>query len=118
MKYIKKYETITDDIKIEPQVGDYVICEEQTNQGKELNDFINNTIGIFNGKVNQTTENILILYSVKYKDIPHGQKSGSNFTYFVKGNYYTRNFYRREIKHISKDKKELEAILAAKKYNL
>ena len=118
MKYIKQYESITDDKQIIPTVGDYVICEEQTSSDKELKEFINNTIGKCDGVKGKKTEDFLTLYAVKYDDIPYWQKSCNNFTYDIKGKYYTRNFYRREIKHISKDRKELETILAAKKYNL
>jgi hypothetical protein len=125
MKYIKAYEKI-EDVDYIPQVGDFVICDEQTSNDKELKDFINNTIGecLGSNSKNKDDDN-LKLYSVKYDDIPYWQKLQNNFTPYPilrkegrAPKYYFRNFYRREMKHVSKNKEELEALLAQNKYNL
>jgi hypothetical protein len=114
MKYIKTYEKIIEDIDYVPQRGDFVICEETVNnRDEELKDFLAHTIGEYMFPARSENPR---LHSVKYDDIPYWEKSKYNFT--KKGKFYMRNFYRREIKYISKKKADLEEILALKKYNL
>jgi hypothetical protein len=115
MKYIKSYERnflkTYEEIKEEPQIGDYVVCTESRIQNmKQINTapfttFISNNIGklIKYLEPNQ-------LYSVKYKNIPDNIKNFfENSTHF---------FIKEDILYFSKNKEHLEDIIKADKYNL
>ena len=103
MKYIKTYEQ-----NIEPQVGDYVICQDgsySVENNYEKKTFISNNIGKI---IKYDTGSASYPYIVYYETAP------SN--YFTMGK--TRPMGRNEIMHFSKNKEDCEIYLAAKKYNL
>jgi len=89
-----------------PEVGDYVIYQDST-KVKEIQDFVNSEIGIITHKFKSVVNRD---YDVKYDNIP----ISISFC-FPKNN---REMKLDEIEYWSKDKTELEAILASKKYNL
>jgi len=120
MKHIKTYENIKNEP--EPQIGDYVICNEKLTLHKLYENFISNTIGKFieinNGQYNFNTK---YKYIILYKNIPKKIKQLYSFqTVFlrIKKNNYIRPMQKEEIIHFSPDKEELKTMIAAKKYNL
>ena len=117
MKYLKTYEQ---NKTLEPNVGDYVICEDSFFSNKDgAVDFINNTIGQI-VKVKPTASMIYDkTYEVEYKNIPKNLASYFEFDNDVDDKYTGILFTRRkEIIHFSPDKKRLETILLNKKYNI
>ena len=103
MKYIKKYEYLQDD----PQVGDYVICNEigGMDRNNKLDNFIKSNIGqIINIDFDDS-----IPYDIEYKiPIEYDEHFVSN----------CRIMYRDEIIHFSPNKEDLEPYINAIKYNL
>jgi len=88
----------------EPKVGDYVICTE--NQlDHEFNNFIADNIG----KI-IVISNDKYAYEIRYYNIPYRFND-----YFYND---IRGFGEYEIIHFSKNKAELETILATKKFNI
>jgi len=115
MKYIKTYENINEDA---PQVDDYVICEEYSDE-RELDIFLANNIGkIVDIEKNTYFAGIKdIIYWVKYdSNIGEELETSFNFGKYMEKN--TRPFDKKEIKYWSKNKEELEHIISANKYNL
>ena len=115
MKYLKTYEIIHSD---GPKVGDYVICSvgnydipEWYDKKDELTKFISNNIGVV---THIKKYSLYGDYKIKY------EKSNlvKNFCRVRdwKNNTFEMDF--NQIKHFSKNKEELEAILAANKYNI
>lgn len=113
MKYIKAYENWSVDQDIvtmyninqrEPEVGDYVICED----GGFIWEFTSTNIGqIISFDPERTGEE----YLVKYENIP------SDIIKYLRDG--TRRMSRtHEIIYWSKSKKDLEMIIATKKYNV
>lgn len=96
MKYLKTFESVN-----EPQVGDYVSCEE--NDEYFTSYFISNNIGVIIDVQDD-------LYFVKYNNIPKDIKE-----YFDE---YCRDMLRDEIKFWSKSKEDVDKYIATKKYNL
>jgi len=88
-----------------PNVGDYVYCEEKGISGK-LYDFIYSNIGQIISK-----NDIINTYKIKYENIPHGLDYG-----YFEDHCRTINWF--EIKYFSKNKEELELRLQSKKYNI
>lgn len=114
MKYIKKFENENN-----PQVGDYVILYDKSfeisNKYDTYSNFINNNIG----QIIRIQNNIFI--DVMYENIPPKEilkyfkikyTKGSDFNYFLSA----YNVYN--IKHISKNKEDLQYIVDIKKYNI
>lgn len=111
MKHIKLYENFNE----LPEIGDYVLVDI-TDANKEYQNFINDNIGriIF---INNPDDWILYL---EYENIPknirhmfsHSAPGKQNLTSYV------TVLHVNDIKHFSKNKENLEAILASKKYNL
>jgi hypothetical protein len=105
----------------EPQVGDWVIAQDKYDFG--LNDILSNHIGqiITNDKkkISKLGWDSQINYIVKYNpSILHAiDKENLEEEEDLLTNY-TRGFSRNEIIHFSPDKEYLEAMIAAKKYNL
>jgi len=102
MKHLKTYEMIEE----EPQIGDWVVCKDQSPAipDKEA-DFISSNIGKiskFNGS------DTYFHYIVYYKD-------SENNRYFVG---HERKMNRKEIIYHSKNKEDCEAFLAMNRYNL
>jgi len=111
MKHIKTYENIN-----EPQVGDYVICEEKDRYymlEKELCEFIKNNIGkivIVNASGNKSCP-----YTVQYENVPDTIRDNFFTKYNLSNN---RNFRKTEIIFFSKYKSDVEAYLTSNKYNI
>ena len=94
-----------------PEVGDYVICDDILAEGPVKNFILNNI-----GKYITYNKNTHYSYIIEYDNIPNDiiQK-------FKKNAFHGDNCKRMgidEIKYWSKDKEELEEILAENKYNL
>lgn len=108
MKYIKKYEQLK---KNNPQVGDYVICEDRGDSSATDNllNFIENNIGQI---VDYKEYYGVIPYEVQYIDRPESLKK------YFHDDDKVRRYSLSEIKFWSKNKIDLEIILSAKKYNL
>lgn len=80
-----------------PEVGDYVICSGTYTANKKFGEYVSHSIGIFKNRINKT-----IRIDYEYNQ---------NF-----GEMYLCDF--DDILYWSKDKKELEEILIAKKFNI
>jgi len=105
MKYLKKYEDSTKD---EPQIGDYVICEQKEGFAKiHINSIIRNNIGIILEITDK--ENYIVYYDC---DIPQMLKR------FFNDRVNSRIILKNEIIYFSPNKEDLEVILSANKYNL
>ena len=111
MKYLKRFEDINID---EPKVGDYVITFDNCDYGSKYNDyldFVNNSIGKLYTIKNEYSDN----YRVIFYNVPE------SIVQWFTTNHYDEKYLvvdREEILYWSKNKEELEHILAAKKYNL
>ena len=68
MKYLKEYEINNFDL----QIGDYVVCDEQTTNNISLKMFISNNIGKYIRNVTglQYSENNKFPYLIKYENFP------------------------------------------------
>lgn len=136
MRYIKLYENLDDGSNNRttgliydgyPKIGDYVICEEHSgsedyktyktliefeirNIGKIV-DFRNTTN--LNDEFNGIDQKYNIF--VQYNNIPDEIYDDFNYHNDIE---YCRIFAENEIIHSSKNKKDLEHIIKAKKYNL
>lgn len=112
MKYIITYEESTN----EPQIGDYVICQENYKSREELHEFMSNNVGEVISK-NPKQYGFFLDYKfvIKYEDIP---KEIS--LYFVHENLTAMSI--EEILYFSSDKEEalkmLPIIKNLSKYNL
>jgi len=109
MKYIKEYSNYSDVIEI----GEYVICSESI---PDLDDFLENNIGKYIGDVTDGTLVCPYKYIIEYRNVPI-----SLLTYFhfeQNTEYKCRRESMRDIVYHSKNIEDLEAILAAKKYNI
>jgi len=104
MKHIKVYDNLDNN---EPEEGDYVICKEHS-LNKYFVLFLENNIGKII-KINDYR------YFITYDNIPE-ECNDYFMLYFC--NFKTRDFFKSEIKYWSKNKKDLEIILQANKYNL
>ena len=103
MKYLKEYE----DNKNKPEVGDYVII----NNG-EFNNRPNSVIEYITTHIGQITSKNGKRYIVEFNNPPILHSSYDNS---IKNGW---GLSIEEIDFFSKDKKDLEHILAANKYNL
>ena len=99
MKYLLNYNNLT--TEDEPQIGDYVICKELSND-PNLDYFIKTNIGQYLKK------QYISPYHVKYENIPNNINNR-----FTKDGF--RGFNRNEIIAFSPNKEQLESIL---KYNI
>ena len=108
MKYIKKYEAISNN---EVEIGDYVIIASldddldvaSYNQRKEFNYFIEHNIG-------KIVDEYKYYIKVKYYNIPFNIKK------FFDNN--TFNFSSSRIIYYGKTKEDIEMKINAKKYNI
>lgn len=125
MKHLKEFKSIKDD---EPQIGDYVICHENSHSPNSmLNTYLSENIGkilykryadlakntiLFSKK---TTDTNIYLYDAQYdyNTIPKNL-----YNKFVSEDHNIMSFYKEEILHYSSNKKDLELIIDANKYNL
>ena len=115
MKYIKTFENSNNRLDL----GDYVICKEipdMFDKEKLYNviKFEENRVGRY---IKNKKNNGKFRYEVTYDDIPDKFK---NFYFIIDHelHLYTRPMSRTEIIYNSKNKEELEAIIAAKKFNI
>ena len=96
MKYIKTYEF--NNIKDEPQIGDYVVCNNERSIPSDdeypIEDFIGKIIGI-------ERSSIKVFYKIEFEDV-------EDWWYF----------YFQDILYFSSNKKDCETFITAKKYNL
>jgi len=144
MKYIKKYENMIEDDHKEPEVGDYVICQDTASIGKmnvyfstkpKFIDYLSNNIGqivkILTKKYDEDDNEIL----VKYDNIPtnilsYGFMMIDNLKKDVEietipdlkilDELYTNitSFEFNEIIYFSNNKSDVETYIQANKYNL
>lgn len=117
MKYLKKFETGTiHKANIRPKIGDYVISNWNYEYDKEWENYINNNIG----QVIKVENTIRNLYCCKY-EVPPNEFNTDNNEFFYEENdkyYINMSFEIFDIQKFSSDKKDLEVLLTAKKYNL
>jgi predicted nucleotide-binding protein (sugar kinase/HSP70/actin superfamily) len=96
----------------EPQIGDYVLCDEVDSEIIRV-DFIRNNIG----KIVYDNFSKVYKYLVQYENVPELLDS-----WFSDGNNINLKNCRRmsisEIKNYSKNKEDLEVLIQANKYNL
>jgi len=119
MKHLKTIENTS----IKLQIGDYVICDENSSYPDELVEFLNNNIGQvveFRNDNNSTANSFHSLNKnynifVVYNNIPI---SIVNKFYYHKYINYCRLFSMNEIKVYSSNSKDLEFIIDANKYNI
>lgn len=102
MKYIKKFEAKYGEVK----EGEYVILnlDRDSDYKLKFHDFLENNIGY-------VTKTDYYNSYIKYENIPD----------YLKSYFRDKNYIICDIRHIDKhsfDKQELEAYLAAQKYNL
>jgi len=121
MKHIKTYEEVNIN---EPEVGDYAIIKNDsiyfnTTPWKSENDinylnFIKSSIGYIFKKPNKTS------YLIKFENIPDIYNKYFQFSDYSDGLKFGNSIlvYDDDIEYWSKNKEELEHILAANKYNL
>lgn len=107
MKHLKHYEKYHYE-NINAQIGDYVIIDPYTHP-KEVENWILNNIGQIIDIENYDT------YIVKYENIPTGWEDHFSYNDEQKN---IRKTQKSGIKHISKNKEELELIISQNKYNL
>lgn len=111
----KIYESINEG---EPKVGDYVICHEKTDNNalmyRKIEKFINSNIG----KIVRERDDIFVFW-VDFEEIPNDNKFKM---FFSSGEVNTpetwRKMKRKEIIYWSKNREDLEPLLASKKFNL
>lgn len=113
MEHLKLYETFISNYKNPlPKVGQYVIMDATSSSNSTFKNFVENNIGEIVGlrKYFHLTPDI----RVEYENIPESlilitdNRDGKSIFFN----------YIEDIKYISDDREELEAILASKKYNL
>ena len=120
MKHLKLYESF----EKEPQIGDYVICEDSlvNARGKrgvhdenDFIDFITNNVGQYIAENNgEYSFSYQFRYVIKYENIPKNIVG-----YFTNGRFEdVRGMKREEILYFSPNKEDLDLIINAKKYNL
>jgi len=98
----------------EPKLYDYVILDINWYNNK-INYFLNNTIGQIS-KIKKNHKNIdRIEYQILFENVPIELKPDSDT--FIQNNRLSYIF-RAQIMTFSNNKKDLESILAARKYNL
>jgi len=109
MKHLKTFENINTHLrtqKEEPKVGDYVICKEIYSTYPDVKKFTINNIGT----IISTSEPYPFVYLIAYENVPY------NIKYYFENDTLYMSF--KEIVEYSENKEDLEAILAANKYNL
>lgn len=108
MKHIKTYEND----KFDLEIGDYVVCAEQTTDSKLLKMFISQNIGKYIRNISglEHSENNKFPYLIQYENYPE-----ELLEYFTHSGI---TMGKNEILNWSKTKKELEPYVVANKYNL
>ena len=118
MKYIKTFEEgwfneIEDKPKSEPQIGDYILLNLKGFGDKDMRKFLDNNIGQL---ISYESEFNKRVYKISYDSdaIPYDLKPYFNF----KNDIFSVGFRLSTLEYWSKDKKDVERYLEAKKYNL
>jgi len=106
MKHIKTFEKLN---QKKPQVGDYVICQDEED---DLISFMNNNIG----KIIDISHNDKIPFDIEYENIPSNIQNYFGFNNNIKNN--NRVMSREEILYWSKNKEDLKQIILQRKYNI
>jgi hypothetical protein len=115
VKYLKRFEEVNVD---DPKVGDYAIFFDEIGyidsgvyvHFNEYLYFINNNIG----EIIKIENKDNYKYHVKFENVPIDIIRYFDFA----SDYYYLRFHKEEILYWSKDKKDLEPYIQAKKYNL
>ena len=119
MKYLKKFEKGTiHDINIRPKIGDYVISNWKYEFDKEWENYINNNIGQVIKVENKFKR---VIYQCKYEASNKFSRKYNDSSLFYEENdtyYINMAFEIFDMRKFSSDKKDLEALLTAKRYNL
>jgi hypothetical protein len=94
----------------EPKIGDYVICQEVSEEPKNVSEFINNNIGQLVKKPKGQFFMGDYEFWVIFQNIP----------YEIEDVFYDgiRPMLRKEIKFWSENKEEVELFIQARNYNL
>ena len=99
----------------EPEIGDYVICEEESINNTDVKNYTENNIGkIVDNLFYGGDCNFLVKYNIDFKTTKF-RKERFQLDFHPEGCRIMKN---EEIEYWSKDKEQLEAILAIKKYNV
>ena len=116
MKHLKHFESITEK---EPQLYDYVVCNDKFFTDKEILNFIANNVGQIVklnypdaiDKIKNTT------YEIRYKNVPQKHKDAFDFNV---EDHNTGDVleHRNEIIFFSPHKKEAKQFLLNSKFNL
>lgn len=123
LKHLHNFKTINDtsNNNIDIQIGDYVICNEETTNSDDMikiNNFLNNNVGQFvrfkdNEKDIDAGDNCK--YLIKYDNIDNLPKAWFMHSYDYK---YSRLMMRSEIIKFCSNKEELQTKIMVNKYNL
>lgn len=132
MKHLKIWDNYHD----VPQIGDYVICQDEHTSSSpidiRINEFTSSTIGkyvhhIKSEEIGESPWNSSYRFVVKFEDLPNDIIQSVSFRdsqqmnktgLFNYSNGYYRGYSRNEITYFSSDRSELEIIIDAKKYNI
>ena len=120
MKYLKTFEIVRSYNKI-PEIGDYIISDYEYSD-KNWSNYINSKIGKFI-KIYRQSDSLWYIVTYEIEDFIVDQclkpTNDQNIIKIIDGkNFIDMHFKLSEIKYLSGDKEELEALLAANKYNL
>jgi len=110
MKIIRFNESLNEG---NPEIGDYVICNDNhdstINDFSDIDNFMMSSIGMY--VKNDYDKYPTHPYAIRFYDIPH------NLHIFFNSDNTVR-MKRTEIKYWTQDKKELELILKSNKFNI
>lgn len=116
MNHIKEFENIN-----EPKIGDYVISDFNF-YNQDWKNYIDNKIGVVKSVragTKRRIQYIITKYEIENYIFENWSKKEKKCIKKINGkNYIDMYFELSEIKYLSSNKKELEAILFANKYNL
>lgn len=108
MKHIKTFEKATESFKPKLEVGDYVVLNIDIHD-ENFNNFINSQVGLVTDIYVEISHTGV---RIKYDNIP------SNIRYMFLSNTDEVIFAINNIRFFSKNKKDLEYLIAEEKYNL
>jgi len=114
MNHIEEFENIND-----PKIGDYVISDFKF-YNQEWKNYIDNKIGVVKRvRADGLHQYIITTYEIENYIFENWSKKEKKCIKKINGkNYIDMYFELSEIKYLSSNKKDLEAILLANKYNL
>lgn len=117
MKHLKRFENLNTN---KPQLGDFVICDENAVSNSESKKFIKSTIGkyikyLYSGK--DIVEDYR--YVIEYEDVPFDLRRDSyDFSWEAGSNQLCIRANIKEILMWSSDRKDLERYIDTMKYNI